>query len=164
MGYWLGFIVSLGSMLVIIGTMSAWVFRASYAPLWIKMVLPVLLMVLACYTPFSVASVMGRPVVTSIESLPDHMQLVSFLAHDEAGTVDLWIVDGESARAFEVPLSKSMKKALREANEQTSQGRIAYMSKKPKDRKGPEGMSDLKDDYVPEFELDHNAIGPPPKG
>ena len=141
MSQFAAFALSFGAFLAATALTAAWLFRTTPAPLSLKIILPSLMMALACYAPYSVASMMGYPVSVSAASLPDRAELVAFVAHDDDGRVDLWLRTSDAPRAYDTVLTAEMKKTLREAEEQMARGRRAVLAKKVegKDAGGPGG-------------------------
>ena len=176
---WLGFVLALGGVLAAVAWISAWLFRSTSAPFALKLALPAAAVSLACWAPLQVGAMMGLPVVTSLAALPDKVQLVAFLPHDEAKTVVLWLLADVEPRAYEVPLTKGLKQTLAQAREQLAGGRPVYLRKgKPGDGKGGEGeakgkdgqsrtgspsVTDLSDDFDPGYAIDDSALSQLPK-
>lgn len=158
------FSISLGASLALQAVIVGWLFRTTTAPIWQKIVLPTLAVFLACWTPYSAASMFGYPVSVAMSALPDHAELIAFVPHDAAGTVDLWLRTDDAPRAYETRLTAAMKKTLEAAREEQARGGIAMLVKKG--RKGsskagdPLGIGDNSDLYV----LDPSALmSLPPK-
>jgi hypothetical protein len=162
------FALSFGLMLALMAVIAAWVFRSSTAPLAFKLVLPTLLVGLACAAPFEVNTMMGLPVSVSTAALPEKAELLAFLPHDEARLVDLWLLSGDGPpRSYETRLDEGMKKVLRRAQDEMAQGRPAMLKKrssKAGDRQlRPGEQSDFPDDQT-EYVLDDSARSTlPPK-
>lgn len=162
------FALTFGAMLALIAVIAAWVFRSSTAPLALKLVLPILLVGIACAAPFEVNRMMGLPVSVSSAALPEKAELLGFLPHDEKRLVDLWLLSGDGPpRSYETRLDKGMKEMLRKAREEIAQGRPAMLTKqgaKAGDRQVRSGdYADLADDQA-EYVLDELARSTlPPK-
>jgi hypothetical protein len=127
---WFGvFALELGALLALMALISAWLFRTTGAPLWLKVIVPTLCVLLAISAPWQVNRMLGLPVSANIRDLPDNAELVAFVPHDEAKRVDIWLIEksGGIPRAFEVELTAQMKKSLREAQSVMGQGGIAMM-------------------------------------
>ena len=169
MSHFAAFALSFGAFLVLTAVVAAWLFRTATSSLWLKIVMPALMTALACYAPYSVASMMGYPVSVSTEGLPDHAELVAFVAHDDDGRVDLWLRTDDSPRAYDAALTPQMKKTLREAEQEMAHGRRAVLAKKPGGKKAdgknggragdPLGLGQDVSSYV----LDENALSQLPK-
>jgi hypothetical protein len=143
------FVLAYGLLLASMAVMAAWLFRSSMAPLWAKVGLPLLAVAVASVAPLEVDPMMGFPVTVSVEALPDRAQLVSFLAHDEADLVDLWLRCGEAPpRAYETRLDERMKKTLREARQELDDGRPARLAKRKPAAGSPAGPVDDQSEYV----------------
>ena len=164
------FAVAFGALLALAALIAAWLFRVSSAPLWLKLSVPSIMVVLACATPFAVAPMMGRPVPAALASLPERAELVAFVPHDDSHLVDLWLLVDDTPRAYEVVLDESMKKTLRAAQGEMAAGRPAFLKKQgsgdKKVRSASRGdFSDLPDDQT-EFVLDESVFStlPPKEG
>lgn len=171
---WLGFVLALGGALTLIAWMAAWLFRSTSAPFVLKLALPSAAVSLACWAPLQVGAMMGLPVVTSLAALPDKVQLIAFLPHDEDKLVDLWLMTEAVPRAYEVPLTKGLKQTLQQAREQLAENRPVFLRKgKPGDGKGGEGdakgkdgqartgapsVTILSDDFDPGYSIDDSAL------
>jgi hypothetical protein len=129
MSTYLHFFVSFGALLAFMGVIAAWLFRTAAAPLWAKVLLSSLTVATGCYIPFAAAQMMGYPVSVEMSALPDHAELVAFVAHDETKRVALWLRSGESdePRAYETELTGSLKKTLQAAREKQARGGIAML-------------------------------------
>ena len=126
MSYLTAFVVSFGSFLALMAVVSGWLFRTSSAPLWLKLAIPTLTVIVACVTPFSIAGLLGFPVPSTMAALPDHVKLIAFVTQDDERSVDLWLTHDGRPRAYEVTLDQDLKKTLREAAAQIAiQSRIA---------------------------------------
>ena len=156
------FALAFGLMLGLTAVIAGWVFRSSTAPLAYKIVLPTALMGLACAAPFMVAPMMGLPVSATLGSLPEKAELLAFLPHDETHLVDLWLLSGQGPpRSYETLLDEKMKKTLREAQNEMSQGRPAMLKKQAGKATGRRAQSsgdyaDLPDDQT-EYVLDESV-------
>ena len=139
MTYFSTFALSLGVLLAGAMVMSAWIARTAAAPFALKLVIPALLVFLACYTPLKVNSLLGFPVVASNESLPARGQLIGFVAHDAQGRVDLWLRSEDEPRAFNIPLTKQMKELLRMAQNAMQHGKSVMLVKGGKGKGGGQG-------------------------
>jgi hypothetical protein len=71
MSQFAAFALSFGGFLALTAAIAAWLFRSTTSPLWLKIVMPALMMALACYAPYSVPKMMGYPVSVSMQGLPD---------------------------------------------------------------------------------------------
>lgn len=130
MSHFAAFALSFGGFLALTALVAAWLFRTATSSLWLKIVLPTVMTALACYAPYSVANMMGYPVSVSMASLPDHAELVAFVAHDDDGRVDLWLRTDDAPRAYDTALTAEMKRTLREAEQEMAHGRRAVLAKK----------------------------------
>ena len=169
MSFFSQFALTFGSMLMLAAVMAGWLFRSSSAPLLYKLVMPTLFVGLACAAPLEVNSMMGLPVSTSVNALPDKAELLAFLRHDEKHLVDLWLLAGVGPpRSYETRLDDKMKKTLREAQDEMAQGRPAMLKKRESKAGGREesrsaDRSDLEENQT-EYVLDDSARSSlPPK-
>lgn len=170
MSYLTAFVVSFGSFLALMAVVSGWLFRTSSAPLWLKLAIPTLTVIVACVTPFSIAGLLGFPVPSTMAALPDHVKLIAFVTQDDERSVDLWLTHDGRPRAYEVTLDQDLKKTLREAAAQMGQGKPVFLHKPIK--KGPSGnatqdgakagVTQIQDDYISGYVLDETT-GLPPK-
>jgi hypothetical protein len=144
------FVLTYGLMLVSMAVMASWLFRSAAAPLWAKVGVPVLIVALACVTPLEVNPMMGLPVTSSPEALPPRAQLIAFVPHDDAKLVDLWLRCDEGApRSYETRLDEPMKKTLREAQQEMTNGRPAILARrKPAAAGSANALADEQNEYV----------------
>jgi hypothetical protein len=154
------FALTFGTLLVLMCIIAAWLFRTSAAPLWQKISVPAIAVALCCYAPYSLGSLLGFPVQVDVSALPDHAELVAFVAHDEDQEVDLWLRTGDVPRAYETRLTPEMKKTLREAREAMEHGRPATLAKRGS-RGGKNGTGDQSGsgEAPTTYELDESAMG-----
>ena len=165
MSQFAGFALSFGGFLALTAAIAAWMLRSTTSPLWLKIVMPSLMMALACCAPYSVPSMMGYPVSVSTQGLPDQAELVAFVPHDEDGRVDLWLRTSDVPRAYDTALTAQMKKTLREAQQQMAHGRRAVLAKtaegKESGARRGDGLAIGQDDSS--YVLDENALTELPK-
>jgi hypothetical protein len=165
MSHFAAFALSFGGFLALAAGIAAWLFRSTTSPLWLKIVMPALMMALACYAPYSVPKMMGYPVSVSMQDLPDQAELVAFVPHDEVGRVDLWLRTSDAPRAYDTALTAQMKKTLREAEQQLAHGRRAVLAKKGggKDSGARAGDALAIGQDESSYVLDENALSELPK-
>ena len=157
------FTVPFGLLLVLGVTVAAWIFLTSTAPLFVKLVVPSALLVLACETPHAVSRLLGFPVPASLPSMPESAELVAFVAHDESHLVDLWLRQGNGEpRAYETVLDESMASVLRTAKERLARG-YRVMLEKPASRGDPRGGSNSASSDEAPYELNESAFALPKK-
>ena len=160
MSFFSQFAISLGASLALQAIIIGWLFRTSAAPLWHKLFIPALVVAFACWTPFSVASLLGYPVPTSMAQLPQEAQLIAFVPHDDARIVDLWLIaDKDTPRAFETALTGEMKKTLEQAREAMEHGQRAMLTKHGKGKQDKASAGDplgIGDDIM--YVLNPDAI------
>lgn len=168
--YFAQFALTLGAALVLVAIVAGWLFRSADVWLGWRLALPTALVALACYIPWTVKSMMGLPVESTMAALPEEAQLIAFLPHDAEARVDLWLIAGPVIRAYEIPLDKQTKKLLQEASNDLAQGKPVFVKKKRQQPSGgrPGGaggsVTDLHDDYDPPYEIDRSAASTlPPK-
>ena len=160
MSQFAAFALSFAGFLALTAAIAAWLFRSAASSLWVKIVMPSLMMALACYAPYSVANMMGYPVSVSMQGLPDQAELVAFVPHDEDGRVDLWLRTSDAPRAYDTALTAQMKKTLRDAQQQMAHGRRAVLTKKAegKDSGGRRGDALAVGQGDSSYVLDENAL------
>jgi len=152
------FAVSFGSLLLLAALIAAWLFRSSNAPLIAQIGVPLLIVALACVTPYQVNAMLGFPFSAPASSLPPHAELIAYVAHDEDKLVDLWLRVGETPRAYETTLDDKMKGTLRKAQDRMGKGG-RVMLVRGKARRGV--TSAASEDG---FEIDESAFALPTKG
>jgi hypothetical protein len=115
------FFLVLGANLSILAIAMGVILRDTEAPLHIKLSIPVVLVFLGAWLPAQVTPMMGRPVETTMEELPKEILLLQFypVSRDK---VDLWIIEKNRTRAYEVPLGPNLQRALTEAREGLKDG------------------------------------------
>jgi hypothetical protein len=104
-----------GGALAAAAVIAAWTFRSASAPTWAKIALPTAMMALVIAAPWKVNALLGLPRHATLAELPKSFDLLSFVANDDTGRVYLWLRTGGEPVAYDVPLSKSMRDALRAA-------------------------------------------------
>lgn len=159
------FALSFGALLALMAVVASWLFRTTGAPMAIKIVIPLLAVTLACYTPFEVNTLLGYPANVNFRDLPETAELVAYFPQDEAGRVDLWLrLDPNSPpRAFETRLTSGMKATLSAASTALMHGRPAALKKaKPGDgaSTGTDNFGIGDDDSA--YILDQSATSSPP--
>ncbi|HEY1941842.1 MAG TPA: hypothetical protein VGH40_06925 [Roseiarcus sp.] len=158
MSLYLHFVLSFGALLALMCVIAAWLFRTASAPLWAKIAVPVAALALACYAPVAAGAIMGFPVSADASALPDHAELVAFVAHDDEGQVDLWLRTNDVPRAYETRLTKEMKKTLRQAQDAIAHGQRAVLEKREtKPRKGAGDPLGIGNDQGM-YQLDRRAM------
>ena len=122
------FALCLGGALLGAVLMCAWGFRASPAPLSVKLALPVLLAALAVGAPYSVKAMMGFPVEAEAKRLPRAARLIAFV--EEAGAVDLWLEPpGAAPRAWRIEETDALRRTLSEAWPKLAHGERVYVER-----------------------------------
>jgi len=107
------FISLSGAFLAGMVVIAAAAFRSAAAPLWSKIVIPLMLLVLAFYTPSTINALLGSPRKVACQQLPQSFYILAISADDDRGIVDLFIRAGEEAQAYEVSLTPALADALR---------------------------------------------------
>ena len=160
-GFFLQFWVIFGLICSLLVLIAAWLFRVSAAPLWLRLVVPTILVILGCYTPISINHMLGYPITVNMAQLPDRVQLVAYAPHDEDKLVDLWLrteTDGIPL-SYETILDEPLKKVLREAQHEMDQGGLVSLRKATRKGKGDEKPSFESDGTIPEqYTIDPSAI------
>jgi hypothetical protein len=154
-----------GGFMLLAAAVAGWLFRYSTAHTAFKIILPSVLVLLACTTWPQVRALMGYPVQTDFASLPYRAELIAFLPYDDDKRVDLWLrVGSASPRAYDVEMDGDLKKTLKQAQAQQEQGNQVMLRKKGKQgRPGTPHYIDIDGGKAP-YELDQNAFSLPPKG
>jgi hypothetical protein len=162
-GFFSAFAASFGSMLLIAALIASWLFRSSGAPLVAKIAIPILIVVLACATPYQVDTILGFPISVPLSTLPSHAELIGFVAQDNDARVDLWLRQGGSPpRAYETTLDDKLRQTLREAKSRLGHGERVLLVRARRDAKRT-GVSNTPAPNDPGYELDDSAFSLPPK-
>jgi hypothetical protein len=161
------FALSFGLLLAGTALIAGWIFRTAAAPLTAKLVLPALLVVLGCLTPYEVNSMLGLPKMVTPDALPDRAELVAFVSLDQDSRADLWLrVEDAPPRAYEIAIDEKMKELLRDARDRKERGGRVVLIKRtdrPDKETGRQGVS--KQQYSdPAFAIDESAFALPSKG
>jgi hypothetical protein len=158
------FAISLGLFLVLTTTIAAWLFRLATAPLAMKLIVPAMLIVVACATPWQARPLMGFPYPLPFASLPRSAELIAFVTHDEESCVDLWLREGDAPpRAYETALDDGMKKTLRAAHDRLEQGHRVMLTKEAHDSKRSHFNRGVNSNDNAPYELEDSAFSLPPK-
>jgi hypothetical protein len=157
------FAISFGSMLLLGALIASWLFRSSSAPLVAKMVVPTLIVALACATPYQVNAVLGFPISAPLATLPGRAELIAFFAQDKDTRVDLWLRQGGAPpRAYETTLDDKLKKTLRKAQSRLGHGgRVMLVKTQPGAKRT--GVTEPRASDEPGYELDESAFPLPQK-
>jgi hypothetical protein len=143
---------------------AAWLFRASSAPLRLKLALPSLMLVSALSASYQFTTLLGRPVVTTRAAMPDRIHLLAFKPVDNDTAVDLWIAEGDATRAYETPLDGETARALRQARGALAAGRPVFLIKQRADAAhATPGLTDLFSADRTGFRLEPFSSTLPPK-
>jgi hypothetical protein len=160
-GFFLQFWVVFGLLCSLLVLIAAWLFRISAAPLWLRLVVPTILVILGCYAPISINQMLGYPITVTMAQLPDKVQLVAYAPHDEDKVVDLWLrteTDG-IPRSYETVLDEPLKKVLRQAQHEMDQGGLVSLRKATRKAKGNEKPGVVSDGNIPEqYTIDPSAL------
>ena len=142
MSFFSAFAASFGSMLLMAALIASWLFRSSCAPLVAKIVVPTLIVALACATPYQVNAMLGFPISAPLATLPAHAELIAFVAQDDDTRVDLWLRQGDAPpRAYETALDNKLKRTLREAQSRLGHGERVMLVKARPDASEPASSS-----------------------
>ncbi len=164
MSFFGAFAVSLGSMLLMAVLIASWLFRSSDAPFAAKIVVPMLIVMLACGTPYQVNTMLGFPVSGPLATLPTRAELIAFVAHDDAARVDLWLRQGDAPpRAYETTLDDKLRQTLREAQSRLGHGERVLLVKTRHDAKRT-GVAEQRVPDDPGYQLDDSTFSLPSKG
>ncbi len=156
------FSIALGASLSGLVVIAAWQFRNTSAPLAVKLLLPTLMLGCALFAGERFSALLGRPVSTTLAAMPEQVSLIAFRPVDAESRVDLWIGEGASTRAYEIPLDEQTKHALRQAQDELAQGRPVRLSQH-KTRRSASVQGDPTSDDPVGFELDPIQPKLPPK-
>lgn len=145
------------------GVIASAVFITSSAHTAVKMIVPSLIVAIACVTLIYFPEALGYPVETDFASLPQQAELVAFIPHDEEKTVDLWLRETDNRpRAYSIPLTDGLKATLQKAKQALASGPVV-VGKRPKPgKKRPHQYSDIDGGNAP-YELLPNALSLPAK-
>jgi hypothetical protein len=155
------FAASFGSTLLMTALISSWLFGSSTAPLIAKIVVPALIVALACATPYQVNAMLGLPISAPPATLPAYAELIAFVAHGDDLLVDLWLRQRNAPpRAYETTLNNKLKQILREAQRKLARGERVMLVKA---RLGTNrtGAKELPSPDEPGYELDDSFSLPP---
>jgi hypothetical protein len=163
MNFFSAFAASFGSMLLLTVLIASWLFRFSAAPLMAKTAVPVLIVALACATPYQVNAMLGFPISASPATLPTHAELIAFVTRQDDTRVDLWLRQGNAPpRAYETMLNDRLKRTLREAQSRLGHGG-RVMLVKPRIGMKRTGAAERSAPDDPGYEVDDSAFSLPPK-
>ena len=158
------FALQLGALLSLLTIVAAWLFRASSAPLSLRLALPSLMLVSAMFASYQFKTLLGRPVVTTLAQMPDRIHLIAFRPVDNETAVDLWIAEGDATRAYETPLDGEMARTLRQARGGLAAGRPVFLVKQRADAAhSAPGLTDLFSADRTGFRLEPFSSPLPPK-
>lgn len=118
------FVSSASALLAAMVVISAFTLRATNAPLWSKVVIPMMMMALAFYVPTRINGLLGSPQKVTCEQLPKSFYIVSFVSSDDAEIADLFTRTSGSTRTYEVSLDAGMKTALAGLRPKLSRGPV----------------------------------------
>jgi hypothetical protein len=156
------FATSFGSMLLMAALIASWLFRSSGAPLAFKLVVPALIIALACATPYQVNAMLGFPVSARLAMLPARAELIAFVAQDNDARVDLWLRQGNAPpRAYEITLDDKLKETLRNAQGKLRHGaRVMLVKARSGTKRAGTAEQNAQD---ASYELDDGAFSRPLK-
>ena len=137
--------LSAGISAASIAIMAGVAFRATSAPLVVKVALPALAVLSAALIPWLEVSLADQPRKMRLDDLGRCFTLRAFAANDDAGTVDLWL--SGAGRIVRLPLEADLKAILREARDALAKEptvRICRDAPPPKagGQSGPPGAND----------------------
>lgn len=165
-GIFSAFGLQFGGFMLLNAAVAGWLFRRSDAHIAFKLILPSILVALACTTWWQVGALMGFPVQVDYTALPSRAELIAFLPYDDDHRVDLWLRVGSTPpRAYDVEMDGDLKKTLRQALQQRQQGNRVMLAKggKKDERKGPaQSYIDIDGGRAP-YRLDPDAFALPSK-
>jgi hypothetical protein len=157
------FALMLGAFMLLMLVTAGYLFRTTAAPLWMKLAIPSLALLISWWTPTQVAALMGYPFATDFASLPQTAELVAFVPHDEEQRVDLWLREGsKDPRSYSIPLTDGLKATLQQAKAALAHGPVAVGKKSKPGKKRPHQFGDIDGGNAPYTLLD-NAFSLPKK-
>jgi hypothetical protein len=141
MNFFTEFTVVFGSQLVIFILMSVWLFRTSSVSLYIKLIIPIIMVILACWTPYTVINMLGYPRPFLMKNIPDGTEILAIKGHEKEGNVDIWVIlpKEEEPKAFNIKLTPELIKLLSEAEQDLGEGGRVILRKGDKDKNGLKG-------------------------
>lgn len=129
------FLILIGATLTLMTVMAAWAFKSSSAPLWAKVLLPLTIVAASCVAPIALNLTAGCPVSITFEQLPGCFDLMAFSANDEEKRVSIWIIEGKSTRAYELPIDRRVVSGLKIFMEEGQPGVSLRLCKNAKPEK-----------------------------
>ena len=164
MNFLSAFTALFGSMLLMAAIIASWLFRSSAAPLVAKIVVPALIVALACATPYQVNAMLGFPISAPPATLPARAELIAFVAKNDDARVDLWLRQGDAPpRAYETRLDEKLKQTLRAAQSRLGHGGRVMLVKTHLGTKRTD-LTEKRAPSDPGYELDDSVFSLPPKG
>lgn len=163
MSFFTAFATSFGSMLLMLALIASWLFRSSGAPVVVKIVVPGVIVALACATPYQVNAMLGFPFSAPLTALPARAELVAFVAVDNDARVDLWLRQGGAPpRAYETMMNDKLKQILRHAQSKLGHGgRVMLVKTQPGTKRT--GVTEQRASGEPGYQLDDSAFSLPQK-
>jgi hypothetical protein len=161
--FFTAFATSFGSMLLMLALIASWLFRSSGAPVVVKIVVPGVIVALACATPYQVNAMLGFPFSAPLTALPARAELVAFVAVDNDARVDLWLRQGGAPpRAYETMMNDKLKQILRHAQSKLGHGgRVMLVKTQPGTKRT--GVTEQRASDEPGYQLDDSAFSLPQK-
>jgi hypothetical protein len=133
--------ITISLFYLLVAIIASAMLRTSSAPFAVKIIVPSLVVALACFTYKTLPEMFGFPVETDFASLPRQAELIAFHPYDDEKKVDLWLArEGEpQPRAYSVELTDDLKDTLRKAQKTKNDGGRAMLAKvaKPSGQKRP---------------------------
>jgi hypothetical protein len=161
--FFAAFATSFGSMLLTGALIASWLFRSSGAPLAAKIIVPALIVALACATPFQVNAMLGFPILAPLTGLPTRAELIAFVALDNDARVDLWLRQaGGPPRAYETTMNDKLKQTLLKARSKLDRGGRVTLVKTQLGTKRT-GITQQRASDEPDYQLDDSAFLLPQK-
>ena len=142
---------------------ASWLFRSSGAPLGAKIVVPALIVALACATPYQVNAMLGFPILAPLAGLPTCAELIAFVALDNDARVDLWMRQGGGPpRAYETTMNDKLKQTLLKARSKLDRGgRVMLVKTQPGTKRT--GITQQRASDEIDYQLDDSAFLLPQK-
>ena len=132
MSNFMPFVFLVGALFGLLALIAAWLFRTTSAHIGLKVLLPLLMVAVALYAPFQVSRMMGLPVETTVDAMPDEIQLISYWPNDRVRTVDMRTIASDTQpRAYRVALTPELKQLLEDAADIFAGGGLVFLKKQP---------------------------------
>lgn len=156
--------ITIGLFFLLMAAVASWLFRTASIHGLVKVIVPSILVILACSLWYTIPTILGYPFDTAYAGLPQQAELIAFVPRDEEKLVDLWLREGsKDPRAYSVPLTDDLKQTLQKAKKALDNHDRAELAKrKANGKKRPPGYMNIDGGDAP-YELLDNAFALPKK-